>query len=477
MSEGRLDIQVNTGSVKQAIIDLDKLPASTARAEAAATKLTTGFDKAGAGATMMGERIAAAANSASGIASKLNGAMDMSNLDKTLQSTVADLNIQNVAVRNGTTAASAHGESIRGQRLALRGLAQDLMFLGPAYGQSAAMAATLYIDNMHLIGGWSGLKTAIGALLTPMNLLIGGGVAVAAGMYMLNSSITETEKKFGDLADRTNTTVMKLHALESTTAFKGIDTSEFITGMEKFGDLTSQAQVGLGSLKDLFRANGVASGDIVSNLEHAADLIQNARSEAEKYRLIQQLGLPPTREWVQMLSQGADGIRQAQNEASKLGGAFDEQMIKKAREFDEAWDKGWKNFTTAAKQAFIDVKGGVSDIITWANHLGQDLHPGMLGLRLNNAFGDVGAASDSGMKGGLDRYAGQLRSPTGANTVDPEVLRKQISDAQPFVGLFGSAPTAAEIAKRDRDEAPVLVAANDNEPRMENDRGRYRRTA
>jgi hypothetical protein len=472
-----LGLEINSAPIAKAVVDLDKLAPAAAKAEAAATSLNVGFDKASASATMMGERIAAAANSASGIAGKLNSALDMSSLDKTLQSTVADLNIQNVAVRNGTTAASAHSESIRGQRLALRGLAQDLMFLGPAYGQTAAMATTLYIDNMHLIGGWSGLKTAIGALLTPMNLFIGGAAAAAVGLYMLNSSITETEKKFGDLSDRTNTTLTQLHALESTTAFKGISTADFTTGMEKFNDLTVEAVHNQGSLKDLFRANGVATGDVVSNWGKAADLIKNARSEAEKYRLITQLGLPATAEWVRYLSQGSQGIKDAAAEASKMGGIFDEQMIKKAREFDDAWDKAWKNFITDAKDAFLWVKAGFGDVATWANHLGQDLHPGMLGLRLNNAFGDVGSASNSGMKGGLDRYAGQLRSPTGANTVDPEVIRKQISDAQPFVGLFGAPPTAAEIAKQDRDEAPVLIAANDNEPRMENDRGRYRRTA
>ena len=69
-------------------------------------------------------------------------------------------------------------ESLRGQRLVLAGLTADLGLLGGGLGQVAGIASTLYLENAHLLTGWSGLKDAIGGLLTPTNLLIGATAAL-----------------------------------------------------------------------------------------------------------------------------------------------------------------------------------------------------------------------------------------------------------------------------------------------------------
>lgn len=365
------------------------------------------------------------------------------------------------AMSKGTAAANVHSESLRGQRMVLRGLAADLAILGPQYGQVAGMAGLLYIENAHLFTGFGGLKNAISSLLTPTNLAIGAFAAIAVGSYAAFESIKATELAFGALSERTNTTVQALHGFESVAGFKGISTVDFLKDMEKFGDLSAQANNNLGSMADLFQANSVRAGNLSQNLLHAADLIANARSEADKYRIITQLGLPATREWVQYLSQGSAGLKAATDEAAKFGAGADEQLIKRAREFDEAWNKTWKNWTTSAKSAFVSVAEGMSDL--------SDSAANFLRRGIASAFGagDPKANALATLKAGFgsrmdQTAANSFYSATGADrgnkpaTQDPEVIKAQIAAIQQYISALGPLASVTQLVTQKQNELRLM---------------------
>lgn len=297
-------------------------------------------------------------------------------------------------------------------------------------------------------GAFKEAGAAISKFITPATLALGSLAAIGVGGYLLNQSLKETEKQFGALSERTGTAVQSLHAFESAAAFKGVDTADYLKGMERFADLTDQAEGKLGSMAVLFRANGIASGSMSENLLRAADLIRNASSEAEKYRLIQQLGLPPTRDWVRFLSQGSDELRKAAAGAVQFGGVADELMIRKANEFDDAWDKSWKNFTTASKRAVLAAKGVLEDLRRSADEKVADLTGNrMLDLRIINSDRALGDFSNRQLQGALDKRAAQLRNG-GANTVDPEIQQKQLSFETQRIGALGQLATIQDVVRQ-----------------------------
>lgn len=384
-------------------------------------------------------------------ASAKPAAAAVNTLESAMAAAVGDANVLAVAIKNGTTQSDAHSQSLRGQRLVLRGIAGDLALFGSQLGTAAQVASVLYIENAHLFEGFGGLKNAIAGIITPFNLFIGGLAAITVGGYLAYESVKKTELEFGALSDRTVTTVQNLHALASAAAFKGIDNTDFLKGMEKFGDLTVDALHNTGSLADVFKANGVQVGSLNDNLLHAADLIKNAGSEAEKYRLITQLGLPATREWVEYLSQGSAGLRAAQAEAVKLGGAVDEQLIAKARKFDDDWNKAWNDFSTRGKSAVVSVAGWLdtladkaqAGLLSFADAIGRGeaVKQRLMANSLRMGLGSQLTTSDANS---FYDSTGADKSDSSKTTVNPADTIRQLTLENQHIGALGSLATITQ---------------------------------
>jgi len=261
-----------------------------------------------------------------------------------------------------SSASDSNSTSLLGQRAALRGITEDLALLGGSLGSTAAMAAQLYIGNQHLLEGYGGLTGALSALLTPTNLAIGATVGLTIAGVALYESILAQEQAFSDLSVRTNTTLADLHALAAAASFQGVDTTDFLKDMTAFGTLTQEATQNMGSLAELFRANGVAAGTLEQNMANVANLVKNASSEAAKYQIVLEAGLPATRQMVDFLSQGAAAIQQAETNAVQFGGTADAQLLAKAKDFGVQWNTAWTNFKTLADNALIGFAAKLDDI-------------------------------------------------------------------------------------------------------------------
>ena len=207
-----------------------------------------------------------------------------------------------------------------------------------------------------------GFASQVIGMITPMRLLGLGTLAVAAAGYALYSSWKSVELQFDDTARAAGVTVRRMHELEAAASFKGIKTDDFLPSMEKFAAQVYQARNSAGGLAEVMQANGLHAKTFDDYLNRAADLIRNASSDQQRLVLLQQMGLPATMEWVRFLAQGSDGLRRAAAEATQFGGAANDNMIAKAREFDEAWNKALKNLSLGFRGAFVDAFDWLSNL-------------------------------------------------------------------------------------------------------------------
>lgn len=375
------------------------------------------------------------------------------------------------ALQNLSNATGQNSSSFLGQREALRGLTSDLALLGGSLGSTASTAAALYLGNQRLFEGYGSLTSAMSALLTPQNLLIGATVGLAIAGVELYQSILTQEQAFDDLHVRANTTLTDLHALASAASFQGIDNTDFLKQMTTFSDQTAQAANNMGSLGELLRANGLSAGTMEQNLSNVANLVKNASDEASKYQIIQEAGLPATRQWVDFLSQGAAGIQQAEAAAISFGGAADTQLIAKAKDFDQQWNTAWTNFKNFADNAFVkfiadldDLShnttltgllsaavgatpfGGIINSLLGAYNLANPTTPNTLVSGGFNALGNSGAGSST--------FANQLLASVGGSTtaatttIDPKVLQQQLSQESQSLSILGQLATVDDTVRQ-----------------------------
>ena len=115
-----------------------------------------------------------------------------------------------------------------------------------------------------------------------------------------------------------------------------------------------------GSISKLFAANGMsitdASGELKSFndlLHEAALLISNAGSEIDKIQIAKLLGL--SQDWIAVLEKGPTALDKARAAASAAGAGIDENLIKKAVEFDQWWSRSFNLFADIGKAAAVDV--------------------------------------------------------------------------------------------------------------------------
>lgn len=301
-------------------------------------------------------------------------------------------------------------------------------------------------------GGVTGALKSVGAsiasVITPARLLVGvTGVLGIAG-YAMYESWKKSELQFDAVARQANVTVRELHELESAASFKGIEQPAFFNAMKAFSGQVYQAQNNMGGLAEMFRANGLSVKSFQDYLLRSADLIKSMPGDQAKLNLLQQMGLPASEEWVRYLGQGSDGLRAAIAEATKFGGAADDKMIAKARQFDEAWNKATKNLSTGLRSAFVDA-------YDWASRLSDFGTKGLLAVGVNvgqnlmkTGYGEkFGPATD--FSEFYDRTgAARARGETGApKPVDPAILKNALGLEQQRITLLGQAATIQDAVR------------------------------
>ena len=216
-------------------------------------------------------------------------------------------------------------------------------------------------------GTLRGFTSQVASALTPTRLLAGGIGLAAAAAGTLAAWTVSSERALANLSERAGTTTATMRALRTEAEMKGLSRDDFAAGMEKFAEQTLLARAGLGNLAQELRAGGYSAGTLEQNLLHAATQIANAKDEADKYRIAQAYGIPPTREWVKFLGQGADAIQRAAAEAKRFSEGDAANIVGRSRDAETAWNRFWTGFKESANDAGVIGLGAVAKIFNAAD--------------------------------------------------------------------------------------------------------------
>lgn len=286
-----------------------------------------------------------------------------------------------------------------------------------------------------------GFAAQIASLITPTRLFVGGIVALGAAAYAGFSYWKSYALALDDLSRVAGLATVELSKLQTAASVRGIGQDDFASGMKRFADAVYEAKAGTNDLATLLRLNGETISDTAGTLDTVANLIQRASNDQQRLHILQQAGLPATMEWVRLTRDGADGLRTAKDEAVGLGGAINDQMVKRARDFDEAWDRAWTNFKNNSRNAFVDAASGLSGLTESYANLLLRLNPGLSSGLTPNAQIQFRFPSSSEMMRQEDR------TTDGGPVRDAAWLAQQqraIQLEQQRIALLGEAATAAD---------------------------------
>lgn len=388
------------------------------------------------------------------------------------------------ALAQAGEAAGKTGKSFNGLSFEARNFSYQLVDVtqGVLMGQSAFQIFAQQGGQVAQViattpGGLGGLMRELGrsvvGLLTPMRLLGVAGVAAGVGAYAMNAAWKSSAFELDNTSRAIGTTIGQLRGLERAAAIKGVE--DFSKDAEKFAGYIYQARNGMGSLGDVLRANNERATDFNGTLQSAARIIGRATSDQQKLQLLQQMGLPATMQWVRFLSQGGDAIARASGEAATLG-TREQELVDKAKKFDEAWALGWSNFKKNAISAFTDIKAALQDSndeitkfymrqnpdVANAMQLGAAIRNGKIpasallngpvdaarnagsnaNVRVGGAFDALQNNPNSALEAGLNGRAARLRGDPAA--VDPNAQKAALQRQIAYLSALGQTATVAQ---------------------------------
>ncbi|MEY9358948.1 lambda family phage tail tape measure protein [Bradyrhizobium yuanmingense] len=207
-----------------------------------------------------------------------------------------------------------------------------------------------------------GFAAQIASVLTPARLVAGGLVGIVAGATLLASSVVTSVKSMDDLSRATDQPIAKLHSLQQAMSFKGISSQDSAAGITEFADKVFEAQHNAGTLNSLMIANGKSAKDFSGYMSVVADLVARASSDIQKQKILREAGLPSDAAWVRFMEQGGKGIRAAIDGTVQFNQAAELNLIKKARDFDDAWNKATTKLVANFKAAAVDITAALASI-------------------------------------------------------------------------------------------------------------------
>ncbi len=215
------------------------------------------------------------------------------------------------------------------------------------------------ISTSALTGALKGLGAAVAGI---------GLEKIAKGVLSANREIAS----FAQTSRQAGIELQKFQELRYAAGSKGIDGKTFDSGLTGLAKALNDAKDGEGDLAKLLDANNVRyrdrTGQVISTNEAlgvAADLISKASTESDKLQIADKFGIPA--DFVPLLEGGSAALDKLAQNARDAGAALSDDVIAKAKQFDDAWSGGWNAFTSAAKAATVNAAAGLADLIKQAD--------------------------------------------------------------------------------------------------------------
>lgn len=266
---------------------------------------------------------------------------------------------------------------------------------------------------------------------------------------------------------------------------KGLTEKDFVGGLDRIAaDLTAAGR-GVTEFGRLFEANGLSiknsNGELKNTKAALADisgLMQNASPQVQQ-AITKIVGLSAS--WVPFLRQGVEGIEAQKKAAADLGVVIDDDMIRKAGEFNAqwktaiaTWDLQFKASLTSILPLLIQLANIASTVIEGVGSLTSTLSRHMTPddekskSQLNDQINQVAQLRE--MMASLNDQSGEFKKfkvtnlaelvglPTDASLKDVDALLDKLS------ALYDKRPTAITVGAVG---STVLPPANDNKDALD----------
>lgn len=210
--------------------------------------------------------------------------------------------------------------------------------------------------------------------------VLGGAVAgavsaIVAEISALPAKIIEANRAMAQLDDtarRVGLTTSQLQQTQFVGQQAGIGSAQTAKDMQSFSSAIAGAKEEGSKLGQLLADNNIKLTDGAGKLRSQNDLLaeasrlfQGAATEQNKIDIAKLLGL--STEWIAVLEKGPNAFRNGQAEAIATGNVISQELINKAKDFDEAWSRGFSNFATYAKTAAITAAAAMRQFAATAN--------------------------------------------------------------------------------------------------------------
>ena len=174
--------------------------------------------------------------------------------------------------------------------------------------------------------------------LIPAVTAIGAGQAIRQAISSLAN--------LSDQADKLGITAERLQELRFAGAEVGIAIQTTDMAMQRFIRRLGEAQNGGGELLGTLEKNNIAiftqNGELRSSeavFRDYADLIQNAGTQQERLALAFKAFDSEGAAFVNVLKNGSQGLDEMAASAREMGAIIDNDLVAKAKEFDDAWNR------------------------------------------------------------------------------------------------------------------------------------------
>ncbi len=194
---------------------------------------------------------------------------------------------------------------------------------------------------------------------------LAAGAAALAGLGVAVQSIrniVEESSRLAKNADKVGLLTDEFQRLQFGFALAGVEAASFTTAMEQFNRRLTEAQTGTGNLKKILDANNISLFDSQGNMKSVntmlaeyAELIKNAETSQNRMFLSMEAFGRGGGNMVLALRNGAQGIKDLRAEAESAGGVIEDELLRRAEQFDDDWTRVSKSFETNMRRAILSV--------------------------------------------------------------------------------------------------------------------------
>jgi hypothetical protein len=186
-----------------------------------------------------------------------------------------------------------------------------------------------------------------------------GALTGLRAFYDYVGAQTQTLVDFADKAALAGVNVREFQQTLFAARVAGLTEKDFITGFDRIGADLTAASRGVTEFGRLFEANGLsikkANGELKSAKDAVADLaglVQNASPQIQQ-AIAKIAGVSAS--WIPFLKEGVEGIEAQKKAAADLGIIISDDIIAKAKQFNDEWKKATAIWDTQFKAALADI--------------------------------------------------------------------------------------------------------------------------